>query len=578
MRRVLLSLAAGLAAALLAGAGFAAQAVPVAAPPVSAPAAAQRHMIVAAEPAAAEAGLQMLRAGGSAIDAAIAAQMVLTLVEPQASGIGGGSYLIVADGTILHAYDGREMAPASARPDMFLDAQGQPRRLREVIPGGLSVGVPGTVAVLAMAHKAHGRLPWAKLFEPAIALADTGFVVPPRLAIELAENQPAYTAMPGTRALFFRPDGTPLKQGETWRNPALADTLRRIAQGGPAAFYNGPIAGAIADAVTQAPRNPGGMTRADIAAYLPKEREPLCGLYRAYRVCSVPPSTSGGTTVLQILGLVERFGPEQLQPRSLSAVHLISEAERLAYADRDRWLGDPDFVTVPLPGLVDHTYLDTRGRLIDPMRSMGTATAGTPPMRKASLDFAPMPPQIEHGTSHLAVVDDRGEAVSMTTSVESAFGAQIAAGGFLLNNELTDFSFRPEIDGKPVANAIAPGKRPLSAMSPVIIFAPDGKFFAAVGSPGGRQIIAYVAQAVINLIDGKLSMPDTAAAPRHVNMNGATLIERGTVLESFTPALTQMGHRIRPIRFDSGVNGIRRTAQGLEGGADPRREGVALGD
>ncbi len=540
---------------------------------------AQRHMIVAAEPDAAEAGLQMLRAGGSAVDAAIAAQMVLTLVEPQSSGIGGGAYLVVADGTALRVYDGRETAPSSARPGMFLDAGGQPRPLRDVIPGGLSVGVPGAVAVLAMAHKIHGRLPWAKLFEPAIALAENGFVVQPRLAIELAAGGQAYASMPDMRALFFNPDGTPLKQGETWRNPKFAQTLRQIASGGPDAFYKGAIAGEIANAVARAAVNPTLMTRADIAAYRAKEREPLCGLYRAYRVCSMPPSSSGGTTVLQILGFVQRFGSAELQPRTLSAVHLISEAERLAYADRDRWLGDPEFVTVPLHGLVDRAYLDARGRLVDPARSMGVAMAGTPPMRKAALpDYAPMRPQVERGTSHLAVVDDRGEVVSMTTTIESAFGARIAAGGFLLNNELTDFSLMPSEGGRPVANAPAPGKRPLSSMSPVIIFAPDGKFFAAVGSPGGRQIIAYVAQAVINLIDGQLSMQDVAAAPRHVNMNGATLIERGTVLDSFAPALTQMGHQPRPIRFDSGVNGIRRTERGLEGGADPRREGVALGD
>jgi gamma-glutamyltranspeptidase/glutathione hydrolase len=277
--------------------------------------------------------------------------------------------------------------------------------------------------------------------------------------------------------------------------------------------------------------------------------------------------------------MLQRFPSDQLRPRTLSAVHLISEASRLAYADRAQWLGDPDFVAVPLAGLMDRAYLDARSRLIDPMRAMGEAPPGAPLLQKTDLpDYAPMRPQIELGTSHLAVVDDRGEVVSMTTSVEAAFGAQIAAGGFLLNNQLTDFSFEPVIDGKPVANAPAPGKRPLSAMSPAIIFDPDGKFFAAVGSPGGRQIIGYVAQAIVNLIDAKLSMPEAAAAPRHVNLNGATLIERGTPLEMFTPALTAMGHQVRAIRFDSGVNGIRRVNGGYEGGADPRREGVALGD
>jgi gamma-glutamyltranspeptidase/glutathione hydrolase len=540
----------------------------------------QHHMIVAAEPDAAKAGLAILRNGGSAVDAAIAAQMVLTLEEPQSSGIGGGAYLIVADGTVIHSYDGREMAPASAQPGMFLDKDGgKPRRHNDVVPGGLSVGVPGAVRMLAMAHAAHGKLPWAKLFEPAIKLAEDGFKVPPRLAIELGQGGARLASMPDIRSHFFHPDGSPIKPGETWRNPDLARSLRQIAEGGSDAFYNGTIAGEIADAVTKAPVNPGGMTRADVSAYRAKERTPVCGAYRSFRVCSLPPSTSGGVTVLQILGLLQRFPSSQLQSGTLSAVHLVSEASRLAYADRAKWLGDPDFVSVPLAGLLEPAYLDSRSRLIDPMRSMGVATAGTPLTQKTQLlDYAPMRPQIEMGTSHLAVVDDRGEALSMTTSVEGAFGAQIAAGGFLLNNQLTDFAFEPVIDGKPVANAPAPGKRPLSAMAPAIVFAPDGQFFAAVGSPGGQQIIGYVAQAVVNLIDAKLSMPETVAAPRHVNLNGATLIERGTALDMLTPALTAMGHQVRTVPFDSGVNGIRRVNGGYEGGADPRREGVALGD
>ena len=540
---------------------------------------AQHHLIVAAEPAAAEAGLAMLRAGGSAVDAAIAAQLVLTLVEPQSSGIGGGAYLIVSDGTALSAYDGRETAPGSARPGMFLDAQGKARPHNDAVPGGLSVGVPGVVRMLALAHAAHGKLAWAKLFEPAIRLAEQGFVVPSRLALALAEGGPQLAAMPDIRANFFNPNGTPIKAGQTWRNAKFAQSLRRIADGGSDAFYTGAIADQIAGAVTKAPVNPALMTRADIANYRPKERAPLCGTYRAYRICSLPPSTSGGTSVLQILGLLQRFSSSELQPVTLSSVHLISEASRLAYADRERWLGDADFVAVPLQGLLDRAYLDARSRLIDPMHAMGIAPAGIPLMQKGEIpDYAPMRPQIEQGTSHLAVVDDSGEVVSMTMSIEAAFGAQIAAGGFLLNNELTDFSFEPIIDGKPVANAPAPGKRPLSAMSPVIVFGPDGKFFAALGSPGGRQIIAYVAQGIVNLIDGQLSMQAAAAAPRHVNMNGPTLIEKGTPLEMLAPALTAMGHQVRAIPFDSGVNGIRRVNGGYEGGADPRREGVALGD
>jgi len=550
----------------------------VAAAPARAPLA-KHHMIVAAEPDAAAAGLAMLRNGGSAVDAAIAAQMVLTLEEPQASGIGGGAYLIVADDATLTAYDGRETAPASARPDMFLDKTGKPRRINDMVPGGLSVGVPGDLKVLAMAHAAHGKLPWAMLFDPAIRLAEQGFTVPPRLARELAQGGSRLAAMPAIRGLFFNPDGTPLKAGQIWRNPQLAQSLRQIAGAGPDAFYKGAIADEIAAAVTNAPVNPTTMTRADLAAYQPKERTPLCGIYRAYRICSLPPSTSGGVTVLQILGLLQRFPSSELQPSTLSEVHLVSEAGRLAYADRAQWLGDTDFVSVPLAGLLDPAYLDARSRLIDPTHDMGTAMAGTPLTQKGEiLDYAPMRPQIEMGTSHLAAVDDGGEVVSMTTSIEAPFGAEISAAGFLLNNQLTDFSFEPVIGGKPVANAPAPGKRPLSAMSPVIVFGPDGKFFAAVGSPGGRQIIAYVAQALVDLIDGQFSMPDAAATPRNVNMNGPTLIERGTPLEMLTPSLMAMGHQVRVIRFDSGVNGIRRVAGGYEGGADPRREGMALGD
>ena len=461
---------------------------------------------------------------------------------------------------------------------MFLDAQGRPRRSSEVIPGGLSVGVPGTVAVLAMAHKAHGRLPWARLFEPAIRLAEQGFVVQPRLASQLRDNREAHAAMPAMKALYYNSDGTPVRSGQTWRNRELAASLREIAEKGPDAFYRGPIADKIVNAVASAPRNAAVTTRADIAGYQPKSREPLCGTYRLHRICSVPLSTSGGVSVLQILALLERFPSSELKPGTLSSVHLVSEASRLAYSDRDRWLGDADFVSVPVQGLLDRGYVEMRSRLIDAQRSMGTAKAGTPPMRQGSLiEYAPQVNPIEMGTSHLSVVDDRGQVVSMTTTVEGAFGSQIAAGGYLLNNELTDFSFEPEIDGRPVANAPGPGKRPLSSQAPVIVFDPDGRFLASLGSPGGRFIIAYVAQALVNLIDGQMSMRAVSAAPRHVNLNGTTVIESGP-LEQLSPRLSAMGHQLRVTRFDSGVNGIRRVADGYEGGADPRREGVALGD
>ncbi len=452
------------------------------------------------------------------------------------------------------------------------------RRPGDVIPGGLAVGVPGTLKVLQMAHAAHGKLAWARLFEPAIALAERGFRVPHRLALELKQYGAELSRMPDMRAAFFHADGTPLVEGELWRNRKLAETFRTVAQM-PDAFYRGAIADEIVTAVTGAPRNPVRMTKDDLTAYEAKERTPLCGFYRAYRVCSLPPSTSGGVALLQILGFLERFPSAALKPATLSAVHLVSEASKLAYADRQRWLGDADKVFVPLFGLLDPQYLASRSRLIDPMHALPMAEAGMPPVKKAEfIDYAPEPIQVETGTSHLAVVDDAGEVVSMTTSIEAAFGAEIMAGGFLLNNELTDFSFEPVIDGKPVANAPAPGKRPLSSMTPTLIFAPDGRFFAALGSPGGRQIIAYVAQGVIDLIDGQLSMAATAAQPRHVNLNGPTMLEQSTALQALAPALIAMGDSVFLTAFDSGLNGIRRTANGYEGGADPRREGVALGD
>lgn len=537
---------------------------------------AKRHMIVTAEREASDIGREILRQGGSAVDAAIAAQLVLTLIEPQSSGVGGGAYMLVSAKDGLHAYDGREAAPASARPDMFLGKDGKPRGMRDVAPGGLGVGVPGTIAMLAMAHKAHGKLGWEKLFAPAIRLADQGYAVPSRLSKALKEN-PRFAAMPDLAAHFF-PGGKPVETGTVLRNPDYAETLRAVAAKGPDAFYKGAIARKIADAVRNAPQNPAVMTEADLQSYNAIEREALCGTYRTYRVCGVPPSTSGGTTVLEILGLLERFPSSDLKPGSLSAVHLITEAERLAYADRARWLGDPAFVSPPVAGILDAKYLSARSAKIDPLKSMGVAEAGEPAMKAGMLRFAPQPSQPSYGTSHLSVVDESGQVVALTMSVQLGFGAQIMAGGFILNNELTDFSFVPEIDGRPVANAAQPGKRPLSSMSPTIVFDRHGKFFASLGSPGGRQIIAFVAQALVSLIDGQSSMQEAADAPRHVNLNGPTTLEEKTPLETLKPELERMGHTVRMSDFESGVNGIKRVSGGYEGGADPRRTGVALGD
>ncbi|HEY2069264.1 MAG TPA: gamma-glutamyltransferase [Rhizomicrobium sp.] len=537
---------------------------------------APHEMIASANPYASAAGLKMMRQGGSAVDAAIAAQMVLTLVEPESSGIGGGAFLMLYDPRAKKttSFDGREIAPASATPTMFQDASGKPRGHFDVIPGGLSVGVPGVVAMMELAHKRYGKLPWAKLFEPAIELAEKGFPVGRKLAATL-RAYPQMGRMPDIKRYFYHADGTPLAQGEILKNPELAETLRAIAKD-PKAFYSGPIAQAIVDAVQHAPINPGGMQLSDLAAYQAKERAPVCGTYRIYRLCSMGPPSSGGISVLQILGMLERFPSKDLQPDTLSEVHLFSEASRLAFADRAKYIADSDVVSVPIAGLLDRDYLHARAALIDPTKDMGTAEAGDPPMKKA--DYAPQrTPQLP-GTSHMSIVDRNGQVVSMTTTVEFVFGSEVMAKGFFLNNQLTDFSFDSVRDGKPVANAPAPGKRPMSAMAPTIVFDSHGRFAFAVGSPGGPAIIPYVAETLVAMIDGKLSPQAAAALPHHVNPNGPTVLESDTSVDALAAQLTAMGHTVRMVPLESGLHIIEKVKGGYIGGADPRRDGDAEGD
>jgi gamma-glutamyltranspeptidase/glutathione hydrolase len=554
-----------------AGAGLAAH-VPLQAEPV-----ARHHMIAAANPLAAQAGLEMLRAHGSAVDAAIAAQLVLTLVEPESSGIGGGAFLMLYDPSKkrITSFDGRETAPQSATPTMFLNASGKPRPHFDAVPGGLSVGVPGVIAMLELAHQRYGRLPWARLFEPAIALADKGFPVGRKLAATL-KAFPQMAQMPDVKRYFYKPDGTPLNQGEILKNPELANTLRVIAGNGAKAFYSGDIAQAIVTAVQHAPVNPGGMTLADLAGYSPRELEPVCGTYRQYRLCSMGPPSSGGVGVIQILSMLQRFGSSEVVPGTLDGTHLFTQASRLAFADRSKYLGDASFVEVPVKGLLDRKYLAQRAELIDPGHDMGTAQAGTPPEKHA--DYAPQrTPQLP-GTSHLTAVDDDGEVVSMTTTVEFVFGSEVMAKGFFLNNELTDFSFEPTRNGVAVANAPAPGKRPLSAMSPTLMFDSQGKFAISVGSPGGPVIIDYVAQAILAMVDGHMSAQAAAALPHVANLNSPTILEKDTPVEALAPKLTAMGHSVRSVDLESGLHIIERVKGGYIGGADPRRDGVALGD
>ncbi len=539
---------------------------------------AKRHMIAAANPHAAEAGLAMMRAGGSAVDAAIATQMVLGLVEPESSGIGGGAFMLVYDPRTKRttSFDGREMAPASATPTMFLDANGQPRTKPDAIPGGLSVGIPGVVKMLALAHKKYGKLPWAKLLEPAIKLADDGFPVGPKLARTI-RNFTRGANMPDLKAHFYHADGTPLAEGEIYKNAEYAATLRKIAAEGPDGFYKGEIAQAIVDKVQHAPRQTGGMTLADLANYQAKERAPVCGPYRQYRICSMGPPSSGGIAVLQILGMLQRYTPEQLTPNTVSGAHRCAQASRLAYADRAMYLGDPAFVDVPIRGLTDQGYVQSRAALIDPAKDMGTATAGNPPQKHAAL--APQVSPVLHGTSHMTIVDDSGEVIAMTTSVESVFGAEIMTRGFMLNNTLTDFSFQPVRDGKPVANAPAPGKLPLSAMSPTIVFDKKGNFLVSVGSPGGPAIIDYVAQILIGILDAKMSPKEAISMPHEINMNGNTLLERSPTSDQLAAQLTAMGHTVQVPQVEgSGLHGIQKVKGGYIGAADPRRDGIALGD
>lgn len=538
---------------------------------------AKKHMVVAANPLAAEAGLAILRKGGSAADAGIAIQMVLTLVEPQSSGVGGGGYILYWDeGTKkLVGVDGRETAPQAATPELFLDDNGKPLARETAMASGLSVGVPGVLAALKLVHEKNGKLPWAELFQPAIALAREGFPISPRLAAHLAEEVPDSFAAEA-RAYFFDAAGRPLPSGYRLKNSALAETFETIARDGPRAFYEGEIARDIAETVQHDPRKPGSLTVEDLARYRAIEREPVCVAYRLHRICGVGPSSSGGVTVGQVLALIE---PYHLGPAPLGAepAHLVVEAERLAFADRALYLADPDFVSVPVAGLLDSNYLAGRRALIDPARALEQVAAGLPPNTKQG-SFGQDRSHRRTGTSHISIVDDAGDAFAMTTSIENAFGARTMVRGFLLNNQLTDFSFAPtDEDGRAIANRVEGGKRPRSSMSPTIVFGPDGLRFV-LGSPGGTAIIPYNVKTLIALIDWGL---DPAAASALVNfgsVENAVLLEPGAAWDDLAAALAAMGHEVRRVPLTSGEHVIAVTSEGLEGGADPRREGVALGD
>ena len=540
----------------------------------------QPFMIATANPYATEAGASILRAGGSATDAAIAVQAVLSLVEPESSGLAGGAFMMHFDPAsgAVEAYDGRETAPMGATPALFLDEEGKPLPFLEAMIGGSSVGTPGVVKMLWLAHRDHGRLEWAELFKSAIRLAEEGFAVAPKLAQAIARD-PVLMKMPVAQDYFYRMDANgervPAAEGDVLKNPAYAATLKRIASEGWRGFYEGPVAKTIVETVRNAPMRPGTLSLEDFASYEAKKRDPICAPYRQYRVCTMPPPTSGGLTALQILGILQNYDLKGMGPMTLTSVHFIAEAEKLAYADRDKYIGDPDFVDVPVEAMLDPAYLKARANEIDASLSMKKAKAGELEDRRA-MNRGLNRPVDKPSTSHFSILDGDGNVVSMTTSVEGPFGSHLMAGGMMLNNQLTDFSFAPEEDGKPVANAVAPGKRPRSSMTPAIVFNDEGKFHAAIGSPGGSRIIGYVTQTLIAMIDWDMDMTAAIGLPRFVDRNGPLEIEAGTPLEQMAPELGQLGHEVKAVPLMSGLHGILVTPEGLDGGADPRRDGNVI--
>lgn len=548
-------------------------AVPLAAK-APAPAPFDKGVVSAADPRAAEAGAEILRQGGNATDAALAVLLALTVVEPQSSGIGGGGFLVLDDGKgRLLTLDGREKAPKAATPDWF-KVEDKYLSVAEAIPGGKSVGVPGNVSMMAEAHRRHGKLKWRQIFQPAIRLAGDGFVVSERLNAFLERFSKTAALSEEGRALYY-PGGKPVAAGTVLRNPRLAAFLERLSREGAKAFYSGQNAAAIVDAVNNAPRNRSAMTLADMASYRVKARPPVCANYRKYRLCGMGPPSSGATTVFGALGILEKFDLPAMGKDSPTAWHLIVEAQRLAYADRERYLADPDFVDVPVAGLLAPDYLAARAQLVATDRTMPSVAPGNPAGVKVAM--ADGPRQTENGTSHFAVIDRNGMAASLTSTIESAFGSGLMVNGYFLNNELTDLSIVPEVNGKPVANRVESGKRPRSSMAPTIVYGPDGKVKLAVGAAGGVTIPAQVLKAIIAVIDWNLPVDQALGLPVIFAPGGNTVfVEGGTEHEQLVPVLNGLGHpdvRLRERSFKA--NAVEVRGGKLVGAADPRSEGEA---
>ena len=551
---------------------------------------AESFAVAAANPLATDAGYQVLKAGGNAIDAAIAVQMVLNLVEPQSSGIGGGAFLMTYDGGEVRAYDGRETAPQAVNSELFLQ-DGEPLEFNQAVVSGLSVGVPGTLRMLEKAHAEQGELAWAELFTPAITLAEEGFAVSNRLHTSLANDEFLRQDRLASQ-FYYDAQGEPIAVGETLKNPALAEVLRRVAAQGSAAFYEGDVAEDIVERVQNHPERPGALAVEDLSGYEALNREPLCTPWQQWEVCGFPPPSSGHLTVMQILGMLDQQplleAPLDNGASSSGWLHQFLEASRLAFADRGRYIADPDFVEAPggdWSTMLAPDYLEKRSELIDEMSMGENAEPGNP--GELAVSWASQPEQPEYGTSHISIVDDEGNAVAMTTTIEQAFGSRILsdggtglAGGFLLNNELTDFSFAPEVDGEPVANRVEPGKRPRSSMSPTLVFDQEsGEFVASLGSPGGAAIIHYTARTLVALRDWGLSAQEALNLPHAITLGGDVYVEEGRFPEATMDALRERGHTVSERELTSGLQAIMRLNDGtLFGGADPRREGVVMGD
>ena len=540
------------------------------------PVEADNWMVVAANPLAVQAGAKVLRAGGTAADAMIAVQTVLGLVEPQSSGLGGGAFLVWYDAASgeLTTLDARETAPFAVTPRLFQDENGEPLKFFDAVVGGLSVGTPGTPALMALAHEKWGKSNWATLFVDAAELAKNGFAVSPRLAGLVAADAERLARFESTAA-YFLPNGAPIQQGDILKNQAYAETLAALAAEGPDTFYTGSLAEDIVETVQNAPGNPGVLSTLDLAIYQVKEREAVCAKYRLHDVCGMGPPSSGALTVGQILGMLDGYDLADLGPGSAEAWRLIGDASRLAFADRGRYMADSDFVPIPAKGLVDPTYLAQRGALLAGPNALEQVAPGTPEFDHAQNLADDI--SIEYpSTSHISIVDAEGNVLSMTTTIENGFGSRLMVGGFLLNNELSDFSFRSHTDGIPIANRIEPGKRPRSSMAPTIVMK-DGMPVLAIGSPGGSRIIGYVAKSIIAHLDWGLDVQQAVALPHAVNRFGTYDLEDETTAVEQQSKLEGMGFDVSVRGLNSGLHAIS-IGEKLMGGADPRREGIAIGD